>query len=65
MDKLSDAKRVEMMYLLAVGHPPSARITEQSLAFLKQCDEDGDEPPAAWAKLCQAVYASAEFRYVE
>jgi hypothetical protein len=65
MDKLSDARRVEMMYLLAVGHPPSPAIAEQSLAFLKQCDEDGDEPQAAWAKLCQAVYASAEFRYVE
>ena len=65
MEQLTDAKRVEMAYLLAVGRPPSPPIAEAALAFLKQCEEDGDEPPAAWAKLCQALFASTEFRYVE
>jgi hypothetical protein len=65
MDKLTDAKRLEMAYLLAVGRPPSPAMAERSLAFLAQCEDDGEEPQAAWAKLCQALYASTEFRYVE
>jgi hypothetical protein len=65
MDKLSDAKKVEMAYLLAFGHAPSAAMTEQTLAFVKQSQDDGDTEQEAWAKFCHALYASAEFRYVE
>jgi hypothetical protein len=66
MDRLDDAKRVEMAYLIAVGHPPSKTMSEASLAYLKQCqDEDGLTPQQAWARFCQALFGSNEFRYVD
>ena len=65
MDKLSDPKRVEMAYLLAVGRSPSKQMTDQALAFVQQCEEDGETRQEAWTKLCQALYASSEFRYVD
>jgi hypothetical protein len=66
MDRLDDAKRVEMAYLIAVGHPPSNKTSEASLAYLKQCqEEDGLKPQQAWARFCQALFGSNEFRYVD
>ena len=66
MDRLDDAKRVEMAYLIAVGHPPSQAMNDQSLDYLKRCDEDdGLTKRQAWAKLCQAVFGSNAFRYVD
>ncbi len=65
MDKLSDPKRVEMAYLLAVGRSPSKPMTDRALAFLQQCEEDGETKQEAWTRLCQALYASSEFRYVD
>ena len=40
-------------------------MAEQAATFLKQCQEDGETEQEAWAKFCHALYASAEFRYVE
>jgi hypothetical protein len=65
MENLNDAKKVELAYLLAVGHPPTPTIGEQAAAFIKQCQDDGDSEQEAWAKFCHALYASAEFRYAE
>jgi hypothetical protein len=65
MDKLTDAKRVEQMYLIATGRPPTKELAAASLAFVEQSEQDGDAKQAAWAKLCQAVFAGSEFRYVD
>jgi hypothetical protein len=66
MDRLDDARRIEMAYLIAVGHPPSKTMSEASLAYLKQCqEEEGLKPQQAWARFCQALFASNEFRYVD
>jgi hypothetical protein len=66
MDKLDDAKRVEMAYLLALGREPGKDMKAQALAYLEQVQsEDGLSPKEAWSKLCQALYGTAEFRYVE
>jgi hypothetical protein len=66
MERLDDAKRVDMAYLIAVGHPPSKAMSEASLAYLKQCQvEEGLKPQQAWTRFCQALFGSNEFRYVD
>ena len=66
MDRLDDAKRVEMAYLLALGREPSASMKQQALAFIEQATgEEGKTRQDAWAEFCQSLYATAEFRYLE
>ena len=66
MDKLDDPKRLEMAYLLALGRPPGEPMAKQALAYLEQCQQaDGMSKQEAWSKLCQALYGTAEFRYVD
>ena len=66
MDKLDDGKRVEMAYMLALGREPGKAMREQALAYLEQAQADeGLSPKEAWSKFCQALYGTAEFRYVE
>jgi hypothetical protein len=63
---LSDADRVQLAYRLAYGRVPAKPEVDRSLAFLQVelKDKDGN-PKKAWASLCQAIFASAEFRYVQ
>jgi hypothetical protein len=61
MDKLSDPRRVEMAYLLALGRPPTPDESAAALQFLAQIRST----PESWSQLCQALYATAEFRYVD
>jgi hypothetical protein len=66
MDRLNDAKRLEMAYLLALGRPPSKEMKLKALAYLEQSiAAEGKERVEAWSDLCQALYATAEFRYVD
>jgi hypothetical protein len=66
MDKLDEPRRLEMAYLLALGRPPGPQIEKQALAYLEQCQKsEGMTKQEAWSKLCQALYGTAEFRYVE
>jgi len=64
MDKLSDEKRIEMAHLLALGRSPDKAMADQFMAFVKRAQEDGNSKQEAWSRLCQALYASTEFRYV-
>src|SRR5205807_7508360 len=51
MDRLDDAKRVEMAYLIAVGHAPSQKMAEAALAYLEQCQkEEGLSRQQAWGR---------------
>ena len=61
MDKLDDRHRVEMAYLLALGRSPTKEQYEKALSYLQA---SGSGPQKAWASLCQALFASVEFRYV-
>jgi hypothetical protein len=61
MDKLDDRHRVEMAYLLALGRSPTKEQYDKALAYLQSC---GGDQQKAWASLCQALFASVEFRYV-
>jgi hypothetical protein len=66
MDKLDDAKRVGMAYVLALGHEPGDKTRQRAMEFIDQTQSaDGATKPEAWTKFCQALYATAEFRFVE
>jgi hypothetical protein len=66
MDKLSEGKRLDMACLIALGRPPDPELARKSLAFLEQCTGDGGiTPQQAWSQLCQTLYASEEFHYVQ
>jgi hypothetical protein len=66
MDKLDDPKRLNEAYMLALGRMPGKDVAEQTLAYLKQCvEQDGLSRQDSWSQVCQALYASAEFHYLE
>jgi hypothetical protein len=66
MDKLDDPRRLDMAYLLALGHEPSPAVKQAALAYVEQSiRDDGKTTLEAWSELCQALYSSAEFRYVD
>jgi hypothetical protein len=66
-----EEERLEYAFRLAVGHGPGPQEKADALAFLK--NYEGTLPSRAtadqrrheaWTSLCQALLASAEFRYV-
>jgi hypothetical protein len=62
-----DAKRVDRAYRLALTRLPTAPERDRALAFLRDfAGRAGGADPArsAWSALCQAIFASAEFRYL-
>jgi hypothetical protein len=66
MDKLDDHKRIEMAYLLALGRSPDATEWSDATEYLAQClNAPRADRLAAWSSLCQAIYGTIEFRYVE
>ena len=66
MDRLDDVKRVEMAYLIAVGHAPSGAMSSQSIEYLTQIqDDEGLTRQQSWSKFCQVLFGSNEFRYVD
>jgi len=58
----SDDVRITRLYRLSVGREPTAGERTVAAKFL--ADRSGD-PKLAWATLFQAVFASADFRYLE
>jgi hypothetical protein len=67
-----DALRVDLAYQRALSRPATASERERMLAFVSQYDDAlqaaGTKAEqarlAAWSSVCQAIFASAEFRYV-
>ncbi len=58
-----DARRIERAYRLAFARPPTAGERDRALAFLR--DFAGDSARDPWQVFCQALFASAEFRYLD
>jgi hypothetical protein len=59
--KMSDETvRVKYAYAYTLCRYPTEEETKQSLAFL----ESGSDRRSSWAELTQALYSSAEFRYI-
>jgi cytochrome c553 len=72
--RLDDAGRVDMVYRLALCRPPTPTETARALQYTASYARDdstignakaGTNPKTdAWASLCQALFCSAEFRYL-
>ena len=65
MDRLDDGKRIDIASVIAFGHPASDRTRRQSLAYITARIEAGVTREQAWAKFCQALFGTNEFRYVD
>jgi hypothetical protein len=68
---LDDGARVDAAYRLMLGRPAEsgerergAKYVADYLASLGENKKDDTRQSEAWASLCQALFASAEFRYV-
>jgi hypothetical protein len=62
-----DAARVDRAYRLTLARPPTAGERDRALAFLREFTPhagEADPARAAWSAFCQALFASAEFRYL-
>ncbi len=62
-----DARRVNRAYRLAFARPPTDQERDRALAFLRDFAARGSAPDAARNALsafCQALFAAAEFRYL-
>jgi hypothetical protein len=60
-DLPDEASRLRYAYAYTLCRYPSDAEVTRSLAFLS---EDGDDREASWTALTQALYSSAEFRYL-
>jgi mono/diheme cytochrome c family protein len=67
---LDEPARIDLAYRIAFGRPATGAEQRRASDYLYSFTSDGDSartaPPrnAAWTSLCQALVASAEFRYV-
>jgi hypothetical protein len=62
--KLDDAARVERLYQLLLGRAATSEEVARATAYVALVAKESKSTEAAWASLAQAMYASAEFRYV-
>ena len=63
-----DSRRIDLAYRLALARPPTPGERDRALAFLRDfaASKKADDPARdAWPLFCQALFASAEFRYLD
>ncbi|MCZ6792295.1 MAG: DUF1549 domain-containing protein [Planctomycetota bacterium] len=65
---LDDATRVDRAYRWALGRPPRADERQRAVSYVTESMKDTgsarEREVVAWAAFCQALFASAEFRYL-
>ncbi len=69
--EFDDAGRISLAYRLTLSRPATAKEIERATSFLTDYENAGSEEKsvqnpraAAWTSFCQALLASAEFRYL-
>lgn len=62
LNDLSDSDRLRLLYELALSRPPTEAETRLVRDFLS--DETLGDRTRRWARVCQAVLGSVDFRYV-
>jgi hypothetical protein len=64
-----DGARADLAYRLAFARPASDAEKQRAIAFVQKAQQafgrDKDATVRGWAALCQALLASAEFRYLD
>ena len=60
----SDAQRVERIFRQTLGRTPSEREQQAALSYLAQANTE-DAKLRTWSQLCQSLFASIDFRYIE
>jgi hypothetical protein len=70
--QLDDAARIDWLYRRSLGRPPSSAESQAAISFIDDyaASLDSNIPIqqrrlGAWASFCQAVFASAEFRFLD
>jgi len=66
-DWMDQPGRIDLAYQIAFGRPATQGETERAGQYLASYSTSANTPAAknaAWTSLCQALIASAEFRYV-
>ncbi len=61
----SKQKRLEAAFELAYGRRPTAGERDAALEFLRSFQSEGETEQATLSAFCQALFASAEFRYID
>jgi hypothetical protein len=66
--EVDDGLKIDRAYRLALARPPTAAERDRALAFLGDFAaraRAADPAQEAWSALCQALFSSAEFRYLD
>jgi hypothetical protein len=58
-------KRIDSAYMLALSRPPTAVERARAEAYLRHSGQQTNSAEKTWATFCQALLASAEFRYLK
>jgi hypothetical protein len=62
--KLDDAARVDLAHQLMFSRPATTEEIARATAYVELLKKETRSVEEAWASYCQAMFASAEFRYV-
>ncbi len=63
-----DVRRIDLAYRLALARPATASERDRALGFLRAASaraKAADPAREAWSLFCQAIFAGAEFRYLD
>jgi len=64
-NQLDNAQRIDQAYRRALCRPATKGEIDSAIAFLNNATMQNDQARlAGWAAFCQALYMSAEFRYI-
>ncbi|HEY6168731.1 MAG TPA: PSD1 and planctomycete cytochrome C domain-containing protein [Verrucomicrobiae bacterium] len=61
---MADHRRIITAYLTALSRTPTAAELSRAETYLQKHTTSGGSRDTAWATFCQALLASAEFRYI-
>lgn len=62
---MSDAARVDAVYFRMLCRPANVGERTRALQFLDHMGKQGGAAERGWTALCQALFASAEFRFIK
>ena len=62
-----DSQRIDFIFRTTLGRFPSAEEKQAALSYLADADVDSnaDSTRRKWSQLCQSLFATIDFRYVE